>query len=344
MFSNRLVLRSRRAFTLIELLVVIAVIGVLVALLLPAVQAAREAARRSSCSNNLKQMGLAVQNFESTYKVFPASLRPSLPNASGQYDGWSAQGQILPYLEQGNLFDKIDFNLSYTAQTPIAIGGVSQALPAVRVAPYQCPSEVNSRVRLSASSVPEHHPLNYAANLGTWFVFNPQTRQGGRGAFVPYNPQALSAITDGLSNTLGFGEVKAYNAYYRNAANPDLNQPMPAPAAVCSLGGEFKKDSGHTEWVDGRAHQSGFTTAFAPNTKVLCNVGGTNYDVDWTNQQEGKSATVPSFAAVTSRSYHPGGVMTVFMDGSVHFIPQMIDLATWQALSTRDGGEPVQVP
>ena len=344
MFSIRMVSRPRCAFTLVELLVVIAVIGVLVALLLPAVQAAREAARRSSCGNNLKQMGLAVQNFESTYQVFPSSLRPSLPNASGQYDGWSAQGQILPYLEQGNLFDKIDFNLSYTAQAPIVIGGVSQALTAIRVAPYQYPSEVNSRVRLNASGVPEHHPLNYAANLGTWFVFNPQTRQGGRGAFVPYNAQPLSAITDGLSNTLGFGEVKAYNAYYRNAANPALNQPLPTPAAVCSLGGEFKTNSGHTEWVDGRTHQSGFTTTFAPNTKVICNVGGTNYDVDWNNQQEGKSTSVPTFAAVTSRSYHPGGVMTVFMDGSVHFIPQTIDLTTWQALSTRDGGEPAQVP
>jgi len=343
MYSNRLASRSRCAFTLVELLVVIAVIGVLVALLLPAVQAAREAARRSSCSNNLKQMGLAVQNFESTYKVFPASLKAVVPNASGQYDGWSVQGQILPYLEQGNLYDKIDFNLTYSGQT-IVVGGSPQAIASVRVATYQCPSEINNRVRLTAAGVPEHYPLTYGANLGTWFVFNPQTRQGGRGAFVPYHAQALSAITDGLSNTLGFGEVKAYSAYYRNAANPDLNQPLPAPAAVCSLGGEFKSNSGHTEWVDGRAHQTGFTTTFAPNTKVLCNVGGTSYDVDWNNQQEGKSTTVPTFAAVTSRSYHPGGVMTVFMDGSVHFIPQTIDLATWQALSTRDCGEPVQVP
>ncbi len=338
-----LALRHRRAFTLVELLVVIAIIGVLVALLLPAVQAAREAARRSSCGNNLKQMALAVQNFESTYKVFPASQKPGIPNASGQYDGWSCQGQILPYLEQGNLYAGINFDLTYNGQTIPASGG-PQAIASVRVPTYQCPSEVNNRVRLTAAGVPEHYPLTYGVNLGTWFVFNPQTKEGGRGAFVPYHQQAFSSIIDGLSNTICFGEVKAYNAYYRNAANPALNQAMPTPAAVCSLGGEFKNNSGHTEWVDGRSHQTGFTTTFAPNTKVLCNVGGVDYDVDWTNQQEGKSTTVPTFATVPSRSYHPGGVMTVFMDGSVHFIPQTIELAVWQALSTRDGGEAAQVP
>jgi prepilin-type N-terminal cleavage/methylation domain-containing protein len=334
---------ARRGFTLVELLVVIAVIGVLVALLLPAVQAAREAARRSSCGNNLKQIGLGLQNFESTYKTFPASLKPVIPNAAGQYDGWSVQGQILPFLEQGNLYDNIDFDLTYNGQT-IAVGGGTQAIASVRVATYQCPSEVNDRVRLNAAGVPEHYPLTYGANLGTWFVFNPQNKDGGNGSFQPYRPLPLSSTIDGLSNTLCFGECKAYNAYYRNTANPSLTQPMPVPAAVCSLGGEFKNNSGHTEWVDGRSHQTGFTTTFGPNTKVLCDVGGITYDVDWSNQQEGKSTTVPTFAAVTSRSYHPGGVMTVFMDGSVHFIPQTIDLAIWRALSTRNGSETVQLP
>ena len=332
-----------RAFTLVELLVVIAIIGVLVALLLPAVQAAREAARRSSCANNLRQVGLSVQNFESTYKQFPSSLRPVIPNAAGQYDGWSAQGQLLPYIEQDNLYDGINFDLTYNGQTINTPTG-AQAMASVKVNTYQCPSEINTRVRLNASGIPEHFPLNYGVNLGTWFVFNPASREGGRGAFVPYQPQSLSSITDGLSNTMGFAEVKAYNAYYRNAANASLTQPMPTPAAVCSLGGEFKTNSGHTEWVDGRSHQTGFTATYTPNTKVICNVGGVAYDVDWTNQQEGKSTTVPTFAAVTSRSYHPGGVQSVYMDGSVHFISQTIDLAIWQGMATRDGGEAVQIP
>ena len=327
----------RPAFTLVELLVVVAIIGVLVALLLPAVQAAREAARRMSCGNNLKQIGLALQNFESTYKVLPASLRPALANASGQYDGWSVQGQILPYLEQANLDAQIDFTKSYTAQSfPIA---------PTKVATYQCPSEIKSQVRLTSAGLPEHFPLNYVANLGTWFVFNPANREGGQGVFRPYEPLRLAAITDGTSNTLCFAECKAYTAYYRNAGNSSLAQPMPtAPAAICSLGGEFKTNSGHTEWVDGRAHQSGFTTVFTPNTVVRCVVSGVPYDVDWNNQQEGKSLTVPTFAAVTARSYHPAGIMTVLVDGSVHFVSNSIDRGVWQALSTRDGGEAAQLP
>jgi len=328
---------ARPAFTLVELLVVIAIIGVLVALLLPAVQAAREAARKAQCGNNLRQVGLALHNFESTFKQFPASSRP--PVASGAiFDGWSAQAQILPYLEQGNLFGQIDFTKGYTAQSfPVA---------STRVAIYQCPSEPRSKVRVNATTgLPEHFPLNYAANLGPWFVFDPQTLQGGDGAFRPYYPLKPAMITDGVSNTLAFAECKAYTPYYRNAARASLNQPIPAsPSAICPLGGDFKSDSGHTEWVDGRVHQTGFTTVFTPNTKVLCTVGGNTYDVDWNNMQEGKSPTVPTFAAVTSRSYHPTGVMVLMMDGSVHAVSNSIDRAVWQALSTRAGGETATLP
>ena len=328
---------SRRAFTLVELLVVVAIIGVLVALLLPAVQMARESARRMACGNNLRQVGLGLQNFESTFKNFPPSARPVIPNASGQFDGWSAQGQILPYLEQSNLFEKIDFSKSYTAQAwPIA---------PTRIPTYQCPSDPNKKTRYNATSgQPEHFPLNYVVNLGTWFVFNPATREGGEGAFRPIEPLRPANIGDGLSNTLGLAECKGYNAYYRNAGNASLSQPMPtSPASLCSLGGEFKTDSGHTEWVDGRAHQTGFTTIFPPNTKTICNVGGVNYDVDWNNQQEGKSTSVPTFAAVTARSYHANGIMAVLMDGSVQFMANSIDLGVWRALSTRDGGESAQM-
>src|SRR5690606_316727 len=107
---------------------------------------------------------------------------------------------------------------------------------------------------------------------------------------------------------------------------------------ICGLGGEFKPNSGHTEWVDGRAHQIGFTTVSPPNHRALC-TEGVAYDVDWNNQQEGKSPTIPTYAAVTARSYHEGMVNVAMMDGSVRPIEDNINVGVWRALSTRRGQE-----
>jgi len=327
---------SRRAFTLVELLVVVAIIGVLVALILPAVQSAREAARRMSCGNNLRQIGLGLQNFESTFKYFPSSLRPTPVDANGLFNGWSAPAQILPYLEQGNLYRNIDFALSYSVQPQIS---------QMRIPTFICPAETRAKQKFDASGAPVHFPLNYVANQGPWFVFDPVEREGSRGAFRHYEPLRAAMITDGLSNTLGFAEVKAYTSYYRNSSMSSLTQPMPAaPSEICNLAGDFKPEGAHVEWVDGKVHETGFTTVFSPNTKVLCNVSGNNVDVDLVGQPEGRSATIPTFAAVTSRSFHPSGVQTVMMDASVHLVPNAIDRSVWQGLSTRDGGETVSLP
>jgi prepilin-type N-terminal cleavage/methylation domain-containing protein len=320
------------AFTLVELLVVIAVIGILIALLLPAVQAAREAARRSRCSNNMKQMVLGLHNFQSANKNFPPSL-------SGELGGnWSAQARVLPFLEEGNLYQNIDFSVDYDS----AFMPDGSRLSAQRINTYLCPSEINDRVRTSGG-VKEHYPLSYGLNLGDWFVYDPATNQGGNGAFFPNRGLRPRDFQDGLSSTLCAAEVKAYNPYFRNAALVDPPQPT-GPGEICTLGGTFKADSGHTEWVDGRAHQIGVTSVFTPNAEILCLKGGLEYDVDWTNQQEGKSSTVPTYAAVTARSHHPGVVNGALMDGSVRAFSATIDGAVWRALSTRDGGEVVPNP
>src|SRR5438034_5923369 len=149
---NAFSVRGRGGFTLVELLVVIAIIGVLVALVLPAVQAAREAARRMSCANNLKQIGLAVQNFESVNKNFPSSLRPTTPDPAGLFSGWSAHAQILPYLENANLYQGINFDLPYSAQASIS---------AVRVKSFVCPAEIRSTPRFDATGAVVHVPPNY---------------------------------------------------------------------------------------------------------------------------------------------------------------------------------------
>ena len=331
--------RSFSGFTLVELLVVIAIIGILIGMLLPAVQAVREAARRISCGNNLRQMALATLNYESAFQRFPASWAPTSDEFG---DGWSVQAQILPYAEQANLESEIDFDRSYNNQVgPINLNGELVRLASARVPLLLCPSEIRDEVRLSSDGSPNHYPLNYGGNAGTWFVYDPDSGRSGGGVITTLNGTNFGSLTDGSSNTLFYSEVKAYTPYFRNAAMSG-NLPMPTdPNAVSGMGGDFRTDSGHTEWVDGRSHQTSFTATFTPNTVVpfVDSSSGGTIDVDWTNQQEGRSETASTFAAITSRSYHTGGVNSARADGSVHFESDSIDLITWQALATRNGGE-----
>jgi type II secretory pathway pseudopilin PulG len=316
--------------------VVIAIIGILVALLLPAVQAAREAARRMSCGNNLKQIGLALHNFEGQNRHFPCSWKPTTPTTSGSVDGWSAQAQLLPFLEQSVVATHIDFDQSYKLASPVQLAGATVPLSATRIPTYLCPSEINDQRRFSGSQ-PVHYPISYAVNQGTWYTFDPADGLIGRGAFHPERALRPSNFKDGLSNTLGVAEVRAWNPYFRNAGLPAPG--IPTPSEICQLGGDFKQNTGHTEWVDGRVHQIGFTSTFPPNTKVLCQVGDDVFDVDWTNMQEGKSRDIKTFAAVTSRSYHSSGVQVLLMDGSVQFMQESIELDVWRGMSTRDLNE-----
>jgi prepilin-type N-terminal cleavage/methylation domain-containing protein/prepilin-type processing-associated H-X9-DG protein len=332
----------KKAFTLIEILVVIGIIGVLFALLLPAIQAARESARRTACANNLRQIGLALHNFESSFQHYPSSWQGTGPIGGSGVAGWSVQSQLLPYLERANLESRIDFSKSYSDpyHQNITLDGFTTKLSAMKISTYLCPDEPNNEIRHDSAGAPEHFPLTYGANLGVWFVFDPATKTGGPGAFFPNSKLRTGEFHDGLSNTLAFAEVKSYRPYYRNLGSTSLTEP--SLGSICDLGGDFKPNSGHTEWVDGRAHQTGFTSLFPPNTQVDCEIGGKKYDLDWNNMQEGKSATVPTFAAVTARSYHPAGLNVLYMDGSVDFVDESITPSIWRALSTRSGSDITQ--
>jgi prepilin-type N-terminal cleavage/methylation domain-containing protein len=323
--------RKRFAFTLVELLVVIAIVGVLVSILLPAVQAAREASRRTSCSSNLRQLGVALHNYHDTYKTFPAS---SLLPVGATGTSWSPQARLLPFLEEENLQDLIDWKLPYNMQPTVT---------QVRVATLLCPSEVRDEPRQDGMLT--HYPLNYGINVGTWFVHDPIKQLGGDGLVYPNSRTSFHSVTDGTSKTLAFAEVKAFNAYLRDGMNPNAAAaPIPAtPADIVALAGNFKADSGHTEWVDGRVHQTGFTATFPPNTPVPYASGGLSYDVDFNSSREGRSASHFTYAVVTSRSHHPGGVQVVYADGSAHFVAETIDGMIWRALATREGGEIVDV-
>jgi prepilin-type N-terminal cleavage/methylation domain-containing protein/prepilin-type processing-associated H-X9-DG protein len=328
--------RRKRGFTLIELLIVIATIGILIALLLPVIQAAREAARRSQCQNNLKQLSLATLNYESTQRAFPPSVLIS-SDANVKVGAWSAQARILPYLEEYDLFQGIDFTLNYNNQATDA--GKAVKLNKVKV--LTCPSEPNDKPKLDANGNLDNWYLNYATNVGVFLVWNPQTETGGAGAFYPNSRLRPANFTDGLSHTVCFGEVKAYTPGLQTPKLASATLPT-SPADVCGLGGTQKAEYTHTEWTDGKMKETGFTAAFTPNTVIPCMISGSPADIDWVNANESATPTDPPLdAVVTSRSSHPGSVNASFMDGSVRGISDGIDLATWQALATRAGGEPL---
>lgn len=312
--------RTRRGFTLVELLVVIAIIAILVLLLLPALNSARESARRTQCINNIRQLGIAIVNFEGTHGQFPPSW-----NEAG---GWSVQARILPFIEEDVLGDDVRFDEPYSSVKTLE----GQRLASFRVQPYLCPSEPNDELRYDDNNDPYHYPLNYAVNLGEWHVWNPRTRQGGNGPFYPGSWLQSKEIIDGLSRTMAMAEVKAYTPYQREADSRRETDPPESPQDLQD-GGRIR-ETGHTEWVDGRAHQTGFTTTFTPQTFVSPPFAN-EMDIDWTNAREGKSDN-PTFAAITSRSHHAGIVNVVMLDGATRSIHSDVDLRVWRASSTRN--------
>lgn len=379
--------RARTGFTLIELLVVMLIIGILVGLLIPAVNAARESARATQSRNNLKQIALAMQQYNTAKTHYPptylsmeynpadwddASLK-AYPTYS-HLEGWSVHTLLLPYLEQKLLAEDIDYSKPYnyyvqdgaenpagsTVNAPLftLADGTQVKISTLRVPSYISPAEPRDEIREG-----KHYPINYVMNLGTWFVWDPLTGQGGNGSAYPNSRLRDGAFSDGLSNTLAFAEVKAWQPYFRDSkltATALGANPPNTPAALAGLIGtpaEYKETE-HTEWFNGHAHHSGFTTVFRPNTKTMIadrtgssaatvNTTATgNADADWTNKQEGKNhfnsttaETSPTFAAITARSYFPGGVNVALMDGSVRNIDNSINLGVWRGMSTRAGRE-----
>jgi prepilin-type processing-associated H-X9-DG protein len=189
----------------------------------------------------------------------------------------------------------------------------------------------------------KHWTINYEVNEGTWAVLTNKSAgmTVGDGAFAPNRGFRPGDFLDGMSNTVGVAEVKGYTP--RVTTSGPASGPVPAPSSPGAISSGFgfglaafdPSKHTHAEWVDGKVHETGFTTTFPPNTVVSYS----GSDVDFVSATE--SNVADTYAAVTSRSYHTNGVNAVFMDGSVRFVSNSMTLQTWRALGTRAGGEVV---
>jgi prepilin-type N-terminal cleavage/methylation domain-containing protein len=324
---------SRNAFTLVELLVVIAIIGALAGLILPAIQSARESSRRMQCVSNLRQVGISLAGYEASYKKLPPGAVINYgTNDVTNSEPWGVYGRLLPFVEQQYLLNAVNLGVSWEGQMSIS----DKVLPI-----FQCPSDPNA-TRLNVSpGKPSVCPINFGFNHGTWMVYDPVRKLGGDGVFFPNSFLRLSEITDGLSNTLMAAEVKTWQTLLRNGGTPSPTPPATVDQLVAMMitAPEFR-ETGHTEWPEGRLHQTGFTATFPPNTKVIALVGGRRLDMDYSSWEEGADGMMtPTYGAVTSRSHHVGMVNALRADGSTTSYVEQIDSSVWKALATRRGGE-----
>lgn len=313
---------SRTAFTLVELLVCIAIIGTLVALLLPAVQAAREAARRSGCVNNLRQIGIALQNYESARKHFPAGRGDPLPGV------FSTFAYLLPYVEHSTLKDQISFNqppTTFTVGATVYDGAINEAAATTRVNLFICPSDAAG----GSISGSIYGATNYAANAGSGMVDlgNLKTADG---VFFTASAIRFKDIVDGSSQTAAFSErLLGSGGIISGPASADSPHLMlqlaagsdPTPTNCAAAAGDTFTERG-SKWILGNYGNTLYDHYYAPNPA----------EWDCMNIQQQK-------ALLSARSSHPGGVNVQHCDGSVEFIGDDIAVAIWRAASTRNGHE-----
>ena len=340
---------KRRGFTLIELLVVIAIIGVLIALLLPAVQSARESARRAQCTNNLKQLGLAIHNYVSTNDALPpgGQVRSNIyaaPNGPGWVDGpqnFSMKCRLLPFMEQGTLYNAMNFSVSAIwnqgdgIARPVDGFYINQTARPTKVAFFTCPSDTN----VPGGSDPQGIGVSYPNNCGlnrynnNWQSVGPTYYQGNDNGLC--RTLNFASITDGQTNTVMFSEyVKGrgnnntdglHQAYtltvttlpqgYNNADN--------ALAQICDQVKSRQWDFKGEVWmIQDNGRGGGFCMTQTPNRKACVDPGVSGVD-----------------NLIGASSKHPGGVNCLMVDGSVRFVKSTVNIDTWHALASIAGGE-----
>jgi prepilin-type N-terminal cleavage/methylation domain-containing protein len=362
-------MRVRRGFTLVELLVVIAIIGILIALLLPAVQAAREASRRSQCTNNLKQLTLAVLNYADVKKALPPRSTGTNTGTYNNTQRLAAFVFLTPYYEQQQLWTLITGNLaSYDGTVLYPPQGPNEwtnNYPAwcVNIPVLHCPSEVGIMTPTQPGPIGPLYPAGTTGTIGrTNYCFSQGDSINGaatstvRGVFGYLSTYTLANITDGMSNTVAMSErVYGLNgAYVKGGIGegyPTVNT-NPSLCLASVIAGKYI-NTGNQEagarWNDGYAVWTSFNTVLPPNSPSCC------------QSANGTSSCDNSGGVYSASSNHPGGAIASMMDGSVRFINEQIDTGNtslpevtlagapspygvWGSLGSINGGESVTLP
>ncbi len=351
-FMHQAFYRRRAAFTLVELLVVIAIIGILIALLLPAVQAAREAARRSQCVNNLKQLGLGLQNYHDVNNSFPAGCGGTStctsPYTNGNCTRISAFIPVLPYIEQGALYNQMKGGGGNPVSAPFgpaAWGGWS--IWNIQVPALLCPSDTRP-VPTNGAHGENNYAISHGDSINNIFIWNSDPINWSRGMFCNSKTVTLSMVTDGTSNTIIMSE--RLRASFSAGSQPKVNVrqgTIPNVAVNTSPGSCLTNANGMyytnpsaafgyfgTNWTDCETVRSGFNTVLPPNSPS-CNVTSTICT--------GCGVTDAQGGVYSPTSNHPGGANGVFVDGSVRFISDNINTGNLGAAEVNVGPSPYGV-
>lgn len=334
---------STRGFTLIELLVVIAIIAVLIALLLPAVQQARESARRAQCKNNLKQIGLGLHNYHSTSNVLPPGRLVTQTDGNGHC--FAAYAHLLPFFDQGPLYNQINFGANPDV-------GFGNAVPlATNLSMLLCPSDPVVILQPATPSAPASAVHSYPLNTGTTFPVSPRNASGTpvTGIFYENSSVRFGDVTDGMSNTVCVSETvrstlggpttwdgaSPTNGFVLTQGNDNLltGPELTDYAGQCHGSGLAIQQTRGSKWLYGAPGHSMYNHIRVPNDRDVDCRGG----IPHSNKTDALWKTLSH--NVTSHSRHTGGVHSLLCDGSVRFFSENIDVVVWRGLGSRNGGE-----
>jgi prepilin-type N-terminal cleavage/methylation domain-containing protein/prepilin-type processing-associated H-X9-DG protein len=348
-------MRKIRGFTLIELLVVIAIIAILIALLLPAVQQAREAARRTQCKNNLKQLGLALHNYHDTHDTFVSNGVAGTSEVTGRgrfnqaWLSWSGLSMLLPYIDQAPIYANIDFNLRWDR-------GVNDNKEAARarITPFVCPSDPGANTTYTGRLAPTSYTIS-AGPASNWSM-----RTNNPGFATLWKGSKVRDITDGTSNTIACAEAQI-------GLNTGRWDPSITPRSRwhrVTGAGRLQRGGGTNNrvWRNTQAHMDAINTYYdnclarydagsgwngASDEQGRHWAGGRVYWGPWSTTLVGPNAgpscdndnSVTDMSIKEPSSYHTGGVQVLLADGSVRFVSENIDQGTWIAAGSIRGNE-----